>query len=191
MNRFAIFFFALVAAVMLVVTGCSKKQTEQEAQTQGTLGSATGTVAGVQWAVPQKWTGQGQRPMRIATYTVPASEGDPEAGECAVSFFGAGQGGNVDANIDRWVGQFESAGTPARASREVNGLKVSLVQIAGSYLAPGGPMMQSQGKKENYRLLGAIVEGPEGMIFFKLTGPAKTLAASEGDFNAMIGSLKK
>ena len=191
MSRFTLFFVALLATCFLLVAGCSKKQSDQAGQTQGVLGTATGTVAGVQWTVPKKWTEQPQRPMRIATYGIPASEGDAEGGECAVSFFGAGAGGNVDANIDRWIGQFENGGIPAKASREINGMKVSLVQISGVYLAPGGPMMQSQGKKENYRLLGAIVEGPEGMVFFKCTGPAKTVASGEGDFNALVGSLRK
>ena len=191
MNRFTLFFLVLLATCLLLVAGCSKKQSDQAGQSQGTLGTATGAVAGVQWTVPKKWTEQPQRPMRIATYGIQASEGDPEGGECAVSFFGAGAGGNVDANIDRWIGQFENGGIPAKASREVNGLKVSLVQISGAYLSPGGPMMQSQGKKENYRLLGAIVEAPEGMVFFKFTGPAKTVAAAEGDFSAMVGSLKR
>jgi hypothetical protein len=52
-------------------------------------------------------------------------------------------------------------------------------------------MMQSQGKKENFRLLGAIVKAPEGSVFFKLIGPANTIASVEGDFNTLISSLKK
>lgn len=94
-------------------------------------------------------------------------------------------------NIDRWVNQFENAGKPDRSTKEVNGLKVTLVEVAGTYLAPAGPMMQSQGKKENYKLLGAIVEAPDGSVFFKLTGPAKTVAAAEPDFNSMIDSITK
>ena len=81
--------------------------------------------------------------------------------------------------------------TVERSSREVNGMKVTLVSISGTYLSPGGPMMQSQGKKENYRLLGAIVEGPEGSVFFKFTGPAHTVAAAEATFNTFISSLAK
>jgi len=80
---------------------------------------------------------------------------------------------------------------PAQSEREVSGMKLTLVQIAGAYLAPAGPMMQSTGKKENYRLLGAIVEAPEGLVFFKLVGPAATITAAEGEFHAMIASLAK
>ena len=46
--------------------------------------------------------------MRVATYAVPGAKG-AEAGECAVFFFGPGQGGGVDDNVARWAKQFEGA----------------------------------------------------------------------------------
>jgi hypothetical protein len=183
----------LLAAFLLPLAGCSKKQqqTGQGEAAMASLGTGTGSVAGIRWSVPKRWAEQGQRPMRVATYSVPASEGDTEASECAVFYFGNDQGGTVDQNIDRWIGQFETSSVPSRASKDINGMKVTLVQIAGAYLAPGGPMMQSTGKKENFRLLGAIVEGPEGSVFYKLTGPAKTVTAAEGEFNALVDSISK
>ena len=48
--------------------------------------------------------------MRLATYHVPAAKGD--ADETDVSVVRAG--GTTDANIDRWVRQFDEAGAPAR-----------------------------------------------------------------------------
>ena len=38
--------------------------------------------------------------------------------------------------------------------------------------------------------LGAIVEGPEGLVFFKLTGPAATVRSASAEFDAMLHSLK-
>jgi hypothetical protein len=52
-------------------------------------------------------------------------------------------------------------------------------------------MMQSQGKKPDYRLLAAIVEAPGGLIFFKLTGPAATVGAAQADFDGLLASLAK
>jgi hypothetical protein len=186
----------LVAAMLVVIAACSKKQPDPVPQAlQQNPGLVAGhdvnAVAGIHWARPVGWGVQPPRQMRIATYSVPAAEGDAEGAECAVFFFGNGQGGDLDANIDRWVNQFENAGGAERTSKEINGLKVVLVRIAGTYLAPSGPMMQSSGKKENYRLLGAIAEAPEGSVFFKLTGPAKTISACESDFNNLVGSLSK
>jgi len=59
------------------------------------------SAAGVQWTAPAGWTTRGPAPMRAATYTIPAAPGDQADGECAVYFFGAGQGGSPQANIDR------------------------------------------------------------------------------------------
>jgi hypothetical protein len=149
----------------------------------------TESAGGVQWTVPVRWQLGTGSAMRVATYGVPAKAGDP--GECAVFFFGPGQGGTVDANVERWGKQFEGAPKPAQAVSTVAGLRVTRTQVAGAYLAPGGPMMQSTGKKTGYRLLGAIVEAPGGNVFFKLTGPAATVAAAEKEFDALVASVRK
>ncbi len=149
------------------------------------------SAAGVSWSVPDRWRAEGPRPMRAATYTIPPAPGDSEGAECGVFFFGSGQGGDAESNIARWVSQFEDSPAPERATRTVDGIAVTLVKIGGDYLAPAGPMMQSQGRKENFRLLGAIVAAPEGSVFFKLTGPANTVAAAEREFDSLIGSVAK
>ena len=151
--------------------------------------AAEGSAPGVKWTVPASWKTQPERPMRAATYDIPAAPG-AEAGECGVFYFGQGQGGGVEENLSRWVGQFEG-GTPKKAEKTVHGLKVHTIDISGTYLAPGGPMMKSQGKKPGYRLLGAIVEGPQGNVFFKCTGPAATLAKAQADFEGLVGSVGK
>jgi hypothetical protein len=153
--------------------------------------AAMGGASGVAWAGPTLWKEQAPRQMRAATYTVPAAPGDAEAGECAVYYFGKGQGGDADANIARWVGQFEGGTKPVRTTKSVAGMTISIVEISGTYLAPSGPMMQSQGKKPGFTLVAAVVPAPEGSIFFKLTGPSKTVAAARADFDAMIASIKK
>ena len=150
----------------------------------------TGSAGGVKWSVPRAWTDQAGSAMRVATYKVPAAKA-AEPGEVAVFFFGPGQGGSIDANVERWSRQFEGTPKPTRSLKRVNGLQLTLVQIAGTYLAPGGPMMQSQGKRPDHRLLAAIAEAPEGLIFFKLTGPAATVGAAQADFDALLASLAK
>ncbi|HXY38787.1 MAG TPA: hypothetical protein VEQ10_03910 [Vicinamibacteria bacterium] len=147
-------------------------------------------AGGIEWKVPAGWTAGGGSAMRVATYTVPAAKGS-EAGECAVFFFGTGQGGSVEANVERWARQFEGTPRPERTTSTVVGLPVTRVQLAGTYLAPGGPMMQSTGKKAGYRLAGAITEAPQGNVFFKLTGPAPTVAAALPAFDALIASIRK
>lgn len=143
----------------------------------------------VKWTPPSRWEAKPPSGMRAATYIIPPASGDSEGGECAVF---ENLGGSVQANVDRWIGQFEKTdGAPNQKSETISGLSVTTVDVSGTFKG-GGPMMgNTSGPKSGYRLLGAIVEGPEGNVFFKLTGPAKTIAAAQDEFQAMLKSLKK
>jgi hypothetical protein len=158
----------------------------------GVVALAFGAAAGgIQWTPPSNWKAQPDRPMRAATYVVPAAAGDSEDGECAVFYFGQGQGGGVEDNIKRWIGQFEGGAAAKPAQTTINGLKVTTIEHAGVYLAGGGPMSQTKSRKPGYRILGAIVEAPQGNVFFKLTGPAKTVQAAKPSFDKMMQSVKR
>jgi hypothetical protein len=153
------------------------------------------SVAGLKWTVPGGWKAEGPRPMRAATYTVPPAEGETAPAECVVYFFGSGQGGSVEANLDRWKGQLQGPdGKPADAKiakRSVHQLPVTTIDAMGDYTGMGGPMAASKSVQKNYRLLGAIVEGPGGNVFLKFTGPAKTIAARQSDFEQLLNSFDK
>jgi hypothetical protein len=152
-------------------------------------------AAGLKWTAPAGWKNEGSRPMRVATYTVGPASGDSESAECGVYFFGPGQGGTVEANLDRWKAQITGAnGKPADAQiqkRTIHGLNVTVIDASGAYSGMGGPMAQPQAAKAGYRLLGAIVEGPGGNIFVKFAGPSKTIAANKLKFEAMLNSFEK
>ena len=60
--------------------------------------------------------------LRIATYRVSAEEGDPT--EIAVSR----AGGSTDANVQRWVGQFENPSAEKRTT---------IVEVSGTYAGNG------------------------------------------------------
>jgi hypothetical protein len=154
------------------------------------VAAVEGTAGGVNWTPGASWKLLAPRQMRIATYDVPAAPGS-EPGECGVFYFGKGQGGSVEDNFDRWIKQFEGAAPAKKADKTVHGLRVHTIDVSGTYLASGGPMMQSQGKKPGYRLLGAIVEAPQGLVFFKCIGPSATIGKAQADFDALIGSLAK
>jgi hypothetical protein len=134
--------------------------------------------------------------MRAATYSVPAAPGDPEPGEVAVFYFGPNEGGGVQANIDRWIGQMKQPdGSPSADRAKIEKLQgsvaVTTVDLLGTYMASSGPMMQVSAEKPSFRLVGAIAEGPNGAVFFKFTGPEKTVAAHVGAFLDMVKSVTR
>jgi hypothetical protein len=146
------------------------------------------SVAGLHWTAPAGWKAGDPKPMRAATYAVADAE-------CVVYFFGQGQGGGVQANIDRWQGQFsQSDGKPTTAKtakRTIHGLPVTTVEVAGNYGGMAGPMGGASAAKTGYRMLGAIIENPGGNIFLKFTGPAKTIAANQTKFDQLLNSFDK
>jgi hypothetical protein len=132
--------------------------------------------------------------MRAATYAIAATPGDHDNAECGVYFFGAGQGGSVEANLDRWKGQFrrpDGSAAPARiAKRSAHGLPITTIDVSGEYSGAGGPFGGGP-VKPGYRLLGAIIEGPGGNIFIKFTGPAKTIMSNQQKFDQLLASFDK
>src|SRR5262249_38523759 len=98
--------------------------------------------------------------------------------------------GSVDMNVQRWTAQFEGAKPPATKKEKVLGFDLTSLELEGTYTGGGGPMGPKV-TKSGFKLLGAIVEGPSGPIFFKLTGPAKTVEAARADFQKMLKGITK
>ena len=72
---------------------------------------------------------------------------------------------------------------------EVNGYSVSVIEAVGTLLPSrmgGGPSEPAPGSK----LLGAVIEGPGGPWFFKVTGPKDTVSAAAPAFEAMLQSVR-
>lgn len=144
---------------------------------------------GVTWSVPKRWTIDIAQGMRAATYIVPAAGG--EGAECAVYYFGPGQGGGVDANLERWIGEFEPLEGKDVRKMKPGGLEVTRIEARGTYVAHSMRSGESAAQKPAWALTGAIVNGPQGDVFFKLVGPAATVGAAAKEFDGMLGSLRK
>lgn len=158
-------------------------------------------LAGVTWKAPAplEWS-EPKKPMRQAEYTV-AGAGKAEAATLTVHHF-PGMGGTVQENVDRWVGQFEAPGGapktakrtkankgPNVVKRTIRGLPVTTVDMRGAYGGMRIPGRPAAPPKPDQRLLGAIVEAPQGLVFFKLTGPAATVGGAADAFEELVSSF--
>jgi hypothetical protein len=152
--------------------------------------SAPAGDPGVTWDMPKRWVNELATGMRLATYVVPGA-GTGNDGQCAVYYFGPGQGGGVDPNIERWIGEFSTTAKPERRIEQMNGMSIARVKVVGTYLAHGGPMQGGEPtQQQGWALLGAIVTGPQGSVFFKLTGPEKTVSRAAPEFDGLLKSLR-
>lgn len=134
--------------------------------------------------------------MRKAQYRWPGKNGAEDA-EMAVFFF-PGTGGSIEANLERWYGQFKQTdGTNTRDNAEekkltANGLDVTVAYTTGIFLKSTSPMMMGGPVEEmsGYAMLAAIVETPQGPWFFKATGPQETIDFWRDDFEKFSDSFK-
>lgn len=148
----------------------------------GKLGLAT--------RVPDSW--QAQTPsssFRLAQFVVPGAS----AADCVYFYFGPGQGGSVDANIERWRSQFRSAdGGPVQAQVErirAGDIPVTLIQLAGSYARSMG-VGQSVAAIPDQMMRVAMAETPQGNLIIQLYGARATVTAQGAAFDAMVRALQ-
>ena len=147
--------------------------------------------------VPKGWVSKTPASsMRVAEFTLAKVAGDAEDATVTVYFFG-GQGGSVQANMDRWIGQMgQPDGKPSKdvaktsTMQTATGLKVSLVDVSGTYVAEVTPGSTERLNKPGFRQIAAVVETPDGPYFVKLTGPAGTVAKWKDSLDAFVKSLR-
>ena len=126
--------------------------------------------------------------MRKAQLKVGA---DAAEGQIVFFHFGPQGGGGLQANVDRWFGQFTKPKKDINAKTEKSKAGesvVTFVSAEGTFKAgpPRGPIEE----KPEYALLGAIIESKQGAIFAKFTGPKATVSAHSAAFKKMISEGK-
>jgi hypothetical protein len=167
-----------------------------------TLLAAAGTpveLGGLKSDAPTAWKETpSTSPMRLKQFTVPGKGSDGDA-ELVIFFFGAGQGGDTTANIDRWKKQFTPpAGKTLDEVSKVSPVKVAakdakatLVDVSGTYMFKAAPMSPGPGEpRPNSRMLAVVLETAKGNYYLKLTGPAKTVDAARKPFETWVKAFK-
>ena len=72
----------------------------------------------------------------------------------------------------------------------VYGLKVTTVDVAGTYSAEISPGSGTFSSSRGYRLLAAVVETPKGSYYAKLVGPEKTVNRWDQAFTNYVKSFE-
>ncbi len=187
----------ILSTVLLLGVACAADQPAPDAAGAAAPAPAAATnsgggeplaLPGASVARPADWVFRApSSSMRLAEAEIPGSGGPALL---TVFFFGAGGGGDVDSNLQRWAGQMEAdpGAEIERDSFTVDGYTISTIGVAGTLLPSrmgGGPTEPTPGS----RLLGAVIEGPGGPWFFKMTGPSASVIDAAPAFDAMIRSV--
>jgi hypothetical protein len=130
----------------------------------------TVTLLQYRTAVPAGWAPRtAASAMRIAEFVVP-SAGGKDTAEVVVYYFGAGQGGGVDANLARWKGQFsDPTGKPVyeKVTRDSSGASpLTIAEYRGTYARGIGAGSAPGAARPNTTLIAAVAETPRGTLFF-------------------------
>jgi hypothetical protein len=146
------------------------------------------TVDKLKFSVPKSWKqGEVTSSFRLAQFSIPAAAGDSEAAELVIS---GPFGGTAQANIQRWIDQFEPKGREVKMTKGTSTQgDYIFAEISGTYKKPDGPpILRKTTAAPGYRMQGVMLTSKDGgNYFFKLTGPDKTVAAQGDAFRASFG----
>ncbi|MFO7768037.1 MAG: hypothetical protein R6W82_03650 [bacterium] len=186
----------MAACAVLVLSACGGEEGDaregRSSPAPETQRPGSTPVAAPSYTLPEGWIRETPgSTMRVEQFRLPG-EGSGDA-ELAVFHF-PGTGGTVQANIDRWLGQFSRPdGSPIREHAELDtlhtdGRSVVIVDVSGTY--DPGMMGGGSGPLTDHRLLGAITTEPDGPWFYKLVGPRPAVERWESSFYDFVRSLR-
>src|SRR5688572_4312851 len=99
-------------------------------------------------------------PMRLKQFAIPGKKGEAEL---VIFFFGQGQGGSSQANLDRWKGQFQppAGKKPEDISKVTTGkagpAKTTTLDISGTYMFKANPMGPGEPEpRPDHRMLAVV-----------------------------------
>lgn len=199
----------LIALSIILLVSCQSKETSKELTNTSIQSQPSSNTSQVQkgdtsqvqksnnlnYTAASGWIRQQpSSSMRHDQYELPG----PKGVEAATLAIFKGIGGSISSNIDRWKKQFvvppngSDPDSVRKESKVINQIPVHIVAVQGTYLKPQMPMMMDGPKVElkNYALLAAIAETKDGLWFFKITGPEKTVMMWQNDFDNFIGTFR-
>ena len=142
-------------------------------------------VAGLKFKAGDGWKlAETARPMSAGSLT---KEGEPKL-EAIFYHFPGGQGGDVEANLARWKGQF-AAEPEAKLEREnvkAGDKEIVIATITGTY--KGSTMRPEPVPLENHVTIAAIVPGPQGNVFIRLNASKEVADKAKDEFKALASS---
>lgn len=133
---------------------------------------------GLSWSTPEGWTERAPGAMRAVDFAVGAE------GECYLTLLG-GDGGGLEANVQRWRGQM---GLQPATAEELRALR------SFTFFGADGVVVDLEGtwseKRADYRLLGVLSIDDGEARFLKFVGPAALVGAEREAFFDLARSLR-
>lgn len=160
-------------------------------------------IDGLKAAIPGDWKEQevsdtAKRMGRMMHFKLPKAGDDKLDADLFVFYFGPGGGGSNEDNIKRYKTMFNPPegkkmdDVTKVESTKFGSVEATYVDVQGTYKfkkAPFVPDAQAE-LRPDHRMLAVIFESKNGPYFFRLVGPAKTVAQHKKGFDAWLKALK-
>jgi hypothetical protein len=172
-----------IAKPLVTEAASPSEAKSNEAGTDAKTEPYEATVGGFRFLVPPTWTEQPPKSQFVlGEFSIPGAEG---AARLTVS----SAGGGVEANLERWRGQFSRGPNdpePKESEITFDGQKGTLLDLVGSYT----DMFGGGKPNRNWRMLGIAVPMGSTNVFVKLTGPQSTVTDQREAFLKFVESAK-
>jgi hypothetical protein len=156
-------------------------------------------IDGMKSRAPAAWKSQDPSGKeRVYQFTIPKAEGDKDDAQLIIFFFGAGQGGGIEANIQRWKNMVK----PAEGAKEsdtyktsdfkVGDVKVTMFEANGTYMFKKRAFdpEEKPEPRPDYRMVAVVFESKNGPYYIRMYGPQKTMEANRKGFEDWIKGFK-
>ncbi|MCF8332847.1 MAG: hypothetical protein K9I47_01760 [Bacteroidales bacterium] len=158
------------------------KSSEKEQKTTD-KGSNILKLADFTMTLPASWNKvEPSSKMRLLEFETPATKNN-----IAGFYFGEREK-MVDANIERWRGQFVDQKSFDREKFDDGQI---FVKISGVYKKKPNPMAQEYTEAPGYKTLAAIIPSNKGPYFFKVVGEKENVDDMEEEFIEFIESYSR
>jgi len=165
------------------LTAKAAKQMEEANAADETQTNVAGTrqkFDGLDFVVPSTWKKVELSQMQMGIITARFEMPDEAPG---VTLTLSRSGGGVDANLDRWKGQFSDKSREDVETIVVAGVKSRQIDQEGRFAGGFG-----KPAADGWRMIGVIVPLTDQGYFIKLTGPAAEVEAVEDEFRTFVKS---
>jgi len=146
----------------------------------GKPGTRVKQLTGIRFDVPTAWDEQPESEFYEAKYLIASDEGE-------MMLTLTTMGGGIEANLQRWVGQFQldSGDRPRRDTLSIDGAKSQWLDVRGTFRSQVG---STPGPHQDWRLLGVAIPMSRRPFLLKLVGPRAAVSSFEDEFRGFVRS---
>ena len=148
------------------------------------------SVRNISYKLPDTWNAvESEEQVRFLEITLNTNE------DFSLVLFG-NIGGTADQNIERWINQFKKDDSLNQENiiverDSLDNKYITLLEMYGNYEVPNmGNPSQEKTLRNNYGLLGGVIEFPNSLYFVKAVGLNSAISRNKDHFEQFVYSIR-